>query len=89
MTTDAGPQFNRGNFNQTATTNSQLIDMTRQIVQHEQRNMSNTMGKTGGDIATFPANAQPPGSSTPTLEHSQISDPMQIAKAHAKNMSFI
>ena len=37
--------------------------------------------------ATVPS--MPPGSSTPTLDHSQISDPMQIAKAHAKNMSFI
>ena len=29
------------------------------------------------------------GSNSPTLDQSQLSDPMQIAKAHAKNSSFI
>jgi hypothetical protein len=51
--------------------------------------MTTNLGKNSNEQSAFAANTQPPGSSTPTLDHSQISDPMQIAKAHAKNLSYI
>ena len=84
------PEGNRQMTN-THTTNSQLIDMTQQIVKNGQPNPAGNYTSKGTNQAAAMQTTmrQMEGSNSPTLDQSQLSDPMQIAKAHAKNSSFI
>ena len=88
---EVGSQYDASRpMNQTSTTNSQLIDMTQQIIKNGQGNMISNFGKGTKQVAAMHATMRHmEGSNSPTLDQSQISDPMHIAKAHAKNMSFI
>jgi len=87
-----GGSYTEGNraVNNTNPTNSQLIDMTQQIVKNGQPNMMSNYNKGANQVVAMQTTVRHmEGSNSPTLDQSQLSDPMQIAKAHAKNSSFI